>query len=193
MEGPDIKEAIQDDFRQWYMEYKRTYGKFPEFPSQEDWEKPDFKFSIENSAQDATVEETKKVDKKDKKEKKPEKKADKKDKKGKGEEEEVEDPLVKFNYGNSEFLVQIAKHQVSYNENWKGKDESDNFAQKHDQDIIKADKRKEIEAKIKDEVFGILQDELKNLILAVEKEGKGKKGKKGKGGKGKKGKKGKVF
>lgn len=79
---------------------------------------------------------------------------------------------------------------VEYNANWKSKEESENFAQKHDQEIIKANKRKEVEGEIKDEVFVVLEDELKNLKLAVEKEGKkGKKG--GKGGKkgGKKGKK----
>jgi hypothetical protein len=89
MEGPDIKEAIQDDFRQWYMEYKRINGKFPEFPTEEEWKKPDFKFSVEDKKPEAEVtpsESDKKSDKKgDKKEKKEEKKSDKKDKK-KGEE-----------------------------------------------------------------------------------------------------------
>jgi hypothetical protein len=85
MEGPDIKEAIQDDFRQWYMEYKRINGKFPEFPAEEDWKKPDFKFTVEEKKQEVEP-----VAEKDKKaEKKPEKKAEKKPEKGKKKGEEV--------------------------------------------------------------------------------------------------------
>lgn len=49
MEGTDMKEAIQDDFRQWYMEYKRINGKFPTFPTEEEWQQPNFKFSVDNS------------------------------------------------------------------------------------------------------------------------------------------------
>jgi SpoVK/Ycf46/Vps4 family AAA+-type ATPase len=85
-------------------------------------------------------------------------------------------------------LTRIEKQRQQYEGEWKSKDESENFAQRHDQEIIKANKRREVEAEIKLNVFGILQDELTNLILAVEKD-KGKKGKKGKGAKGKKGKK----
>jgi hypothetical protein len=39
-----MKEAIQDSFRQWYMEHKRIFGKFPEFPPDEVWQKPGFQF-----------------------------------------------------------------------------------------------------------------------------------------------------
>ena len=44
IEGPDIKESIQDSFRQWYMEHKRIFGKFPEFPQDEVWQEASFKF-----------------------------------------------------------------------------------------------------------------------------------------------------
>ncbi|KAJ3092088.1 Dynein regulatory complex protein 11 [Quaeritorhiza haematococci] len=29
VEGPDMKETMQDTFRQWYMEFKRIHGKYP--------------------------------------------------------------------------------------------------------------------------------------------------------------------
>jgi hypothetical protein len=48
MEGPDMKQTIQDEFRHWYMEYKRINGKFPDFPEDEVWQRPDFKFSAAN-------------------------------------------------------------------------------------------------------------------------------------------------
>ena len=44
IEGPDIKETMQDSFRQWYMEHKRIFGKFPDFPDDEIWQKDGFKF-----------------------------------------------------------------------------------------------------------------------------------------------------
>lgn len=69
---------------------------------------------------------------------------------------------------------------------WMNKDESENFSQKHDQEIIKVTKRGEVESEIKAVVMEILKEELKNLKSAVERES----GKKGKGAKGKKGGKG---
>jgi hypothetical protein len=104
MEGPDIKEAIQDDFRQWYMEYKRIYGNFPEFPKEEQWKKPDFKFTVEKNSEVTTTVAVE-PSKKDKKEE------PKKDKK-KGDEEEKEDPLLKFNFGTSEYLVKFEEQYI---------------------------------------------------------------------------------
>lgn len=125
--------------------------------------------------------------------KKEKKGKDEKKKKGKGAEEE--DDENKFKYDESEFLNGVKSTEKYFVDNWHGKDETSNFAQKHDQDIIKCDKRLEVEAEIKKDVFEILKEELKNLKMAVDREkskgGKGKKGKKGKSAKGKKGKKGK--
>lgn len=45
-----MKEAMQDDFRQWYMEHKRSHGVFPEFPKEEVWQHSGFKFtSLDNA------------------------------------------------------------------------------------------------------------------------------------------------
>ena len=32
-EGPDMKEQMQDQIRQWFIETRDATGKFPEFPS----------------------------------------------------------------------------------------------------------------------------------------------------------------
>ena len=40
-----MKEFIQDDFRQWYMEFKREHGKFPDFPEEQVWKQSGFKFT----------------------------------------------------------------------------------------------------------------------------------------------------
>lgn len=65
VEGPDMKESIQDSFRQWYMEHKRIFGKFPEFPEDETWQKPGFQFVAPVEGQAAAAEEPK-ADKEDK-------------------------------------------------------------------------------------------------------------------------------
>lgn len=53
VEGPDMKESMQDSFRQWYMDHKRSTGKFPEFPDDEVWQQPGFKFDALNRAKSA--------------------------------------------------------------------------------------------------------------------------------------------
>merc|ERR1711917_167875 len=73
---------------------------------------------------------------------------------------------------------------------WKNRDESSNFPQRHDPEIIKEDKLIEVEAEIRVQVDVIMREELQNLKDALDKD-KGKKAKKGKGKKGKKGGKGK--
>lgn len=105
------------------------------------------------------------------------------------------DPSAKFKaFGQSPYLVQGLAQTNAHSIAWKTKDESENFCQRHDQEIVKIEKRREVEAEIKDDVFEILADELQNLKLAVEKEGKKGKGKgKGKAGKGKKAKGGKKV
>lgn len=73
---------------------------------------------------------------------------------------------------------------------WKYRDEVENFSQKHDSELIKEEKRMEVESEIRLQVDELMRQELKNLKAAVDKE-KGKKGKGKKSGKKKKGKKGK--
>uniref|UniRef100_A0A7M4FUI0 IQ motif containing with AAA domain 1 n=1 Tax=Crocodylus porosus TaxID=8502 RepID=A0A7M4FUI0_CROPO len=36
MEGPDIKESLQDQIRQWFIECRHITGKFPDYPDEED-------------------------------------------------------------------------------------------------------------------------------------------------------------
>ncbi|KAJ3030613.1 UNVERIFIED_CONTAM: Dynein regulatory complex protein 11 [Siphonaria sp. JEL0065] len=198
VEGPDMKENMQDSFRQWYMEFKRVNGKFPDFPDDSVWQLPGFQFGMPPPVSAEPVEAATPSGK-DKKGKKEEKKKDKKDDKkkaGKGKKgEEDEDEGPKWKYDESKHLTTVKTECGAYTEQWQHKDDSDNFAQKHDQEIVKNDKRKEVEAEIKLEVFEVLKQELVNLKLAVDrakngKRKKGKKDKKGKkGGKGKKGKK----
>lgn len=101
VEGPDLKEGIQDNFRQWYMEAKRTTGNLPEFPADEEWQKSDFKFSNQAQTPATAAEDTSKDSPKE------DAKADKKGKKGDdGNTEEG------FRYDDSEFLTNVQSKYV---------------------------------------------------------------------------------
>ncbi|ORZ39517.1 hypothetical protein BCR44DRAFT_74550 [Catenaria anguillulae PL171] len=209
VEGPDMKESYQDAFRQWYMDSKREQGKFPDFPPDEEWKLPDFKFGqkppeLAGAAADANAA-TAGSDAKGSKsgsagKKKPDaaaakggaKKGGKDAGKGGGAGEAEEPVLIN---ATSKYLQRLQGKQGEYIKEWKEKNEQENFAQRHDVEIIKSAKRAEVDAEIKDELFAALRDELENLKLAMEKDGKkkkkdgGKKKKKDKKAGGKKGKK----
>ncbi|XP_032609502.1 dynein regulatory complex protein 11 isoform X2 [Hylobates moloch] len=77
-----------------------------------------------------------------------------------------------------------------YKEIWMKKDESWNFSQDYDPELIREEKRKELESEIRIQVDELMRQELKNLKLAVDRErerpvkaGKKKDKKKGKKGK----------
>lgn len=97
----------------------------------------------------------------------------------------------------STFHTDALQELADYDEKWRNRNESSNFPQRHDPEIIKEEKMIEVEDIVRVQVDEIMREELENLKIALDKD-KGKKGKKGKGGKkgkkgkgGKKGKKGK--
>ncbi|KAL8567498.1 hypothetical protein ACOMHN_010089 [Nucella lapillus] len=99
----------------------------------------------------------------------------------------------------SNFVPIVNEASGSYRDMWMTRKEEENFSQKHDTDLVKEDKRKEVETEIRVQVDELMRTELGNLKAAVDREktkkgkksGKKKKGKKGgsKSGKKKKGKK----
>ncbi|MGH0148940.1 UNVERIFIED_CONTAM: hypothetical protein FKN15_046324 [Acipenser sinensis] len=116
VEGPDMRETMKDQIRQWFIECHDLTGTFPEYPDEED--------------------------------------------------------------GGS--AVIFAEKTPKQN-----RDESTNFNQKHVEELIKEEKRKEIESEIRVQVDELMREELKNLRLAVDRDSgtKGKSGKKKKKGK----------
>uniref|UniRef100_A0A672LY53 IQ and AAA domain-containing protein 1-like n=1 Tax=Sinocyclocheilus grahami TaxID=75366 RepID=A0A672LY53_SINGR len=103
VDGPDIKESLQEQIRQWFLECRDATGKFPDLPSPEDGgsasifaQKTPEQVAAEFGAKEEEREKKKKSkgekDKKgnDRKEKKKEKKGKMKGKKGKGDTEEEE-------------------------------------------------------------------------------------------------------
>uniref|UniRef100_A0A8C5VTI9 IQ motif containing with AAA domain 1 n=1 Tax=Microcebus murinus TaxID=30608 RepID=A0A8C5VTI9_MICMU len=92
----------------------------------------------------------------------------------------------------SVFFQTMEEGNNIYKDMWMNKDESWNFPQDYDPELVKEEKWKELESELRVQVDELMRQELKNLKLAVnrEREFPGKPGKK-KDKKGKKGKKGK--
>ncbi|KAJ1511431.1 Dynein regulatory complex protein 11, partial [Coelomomyces lativittatus] len=195
VEGPEIKEWYQDCFRQWYMDYRREFSSFPNFPEPEEWKQPGFKFGqkkedLKGLKADQELGSTMNSNTSAKpKDSKP---STGSAKKGKESEEIMEGSNQDV---ESRFLKTLLEKNSEYLQLWKDKDESENFIQKHDVEIIKTEKRVEIDSEMKDELFQLLKDELENLKLVMEKDSKkkkkdaGKKKKKEKKSTAKKGKK----
>ncbi|XP_045701684.1 dynein regulatory complex protein 11 [Phyllostomus hastatus] len=195
-EGPDIKENLQDQIRRWFIECRNLTGSFPEYPDAEDggsaviFSNKTPQQVIEDIIASQEEEEKNKKKKKKAKEKKAKKREEKKGKKEKDKEEDEE-----WKMSPSVFLPALEEGNSVYKDFWKNKDESWNFAQDYDPEMIKEEKRKELESEIRVQVDELMRQELKNLKLAVNREkelparGKKKKGGKNKK-KGKKGRKG---
>ncbi|KAJ8301907.1 hypothetical protein KUTeg_020894 [Tegillarca granosa] len=195
-EGPDIKETMMDQIRQWFIECRDATGKFPDYPDEDDGGSASIfkqKTPEELEAEMKEKEEGggKKKDKKDKKKKKDKK--DKKDKKGKkgkkgkgGDDEEEEEG---WKMAPSNFVEAVNEGTESYKGVWQNRDEKENFSQKHDAELIKEEKRKEVEEEIRLQVDELMRTELKNLKAAVDRDKGKKKGKKSGKKKKKKGKK----
>jgi hypothetical protein len=130
----------------------------------------------------------KKGDKK-KEEKKGGKKGDKDGKKKKGKTEDEAEAMPKLQ-GKTDLTSGMLKNVQSYEKTWDGRDEADNFQQKHDVDLAKLVVRPGVYEDIRKQVDDMLLMNLKKIKMQIAPGGKGKKGKKGKK-KGKKGKKNK--
>ncbi|XP_054334384.1 dynein regulatory complex protein 11 isoform X4 [Pongo pygmaeus] len=192
IEGLDIKENLQDQIRHWFIECRNLTGTFPEYPDIEEGGSAII-FSnktIQQVIEDviANQEEEEKNEKKKKKKKEKQPKNTKKQKKGTKEKNKEEDE--KWKMSPSLFLPAMKEGCNAYKEIWMKKDESWNFSQDYDPELIKEEKRKEVESEIRIQVDELMRQELENLKLAVDRErerpmkaGKKKDKKKGKKGK----------
>ncbi|XP_051855080.1 dynein regulatory complex protein 11 isoform X1 [Antechinus flavipes] len=197
LEGPDIKESLQDQIRHWFIECRNMTGTFPDYPNEEEGGSA-LIFSdktpqqvIQDILLREIEEENLKKAKKETKEKKEKKK--KKEKEEKKEIKKIIEEEERWKMAPSLFVPTIEEGNNKYKGVWRDIDESWNFPQSHDPEMIKEEKRKELESEIRIQVDELMRQELKNLKLAVDREReiprkqkkkkdkkKGKKGKKGK-------------
>ncbi|XP_051986459.1 dynein regulatory complex protein 11 isoform X1 [Xyrauchen texanus] len=193
VDGPDIKETLQEQIRQWFIECRDATGKFPDFPNAEDGGSASIfaqKTPEQVAADLAAKEEREKKKSKAEKDKtgndRKEKKGKMKGKKGKGETEEEEKG---WKMTPSNFLPTVVEGTKMYKEVWGGRDEKQNFLQYFDVQLVREEKRLEVEEEVRVQVDELMRQELKNLKLVVDRE-KGKKKKKVKKSSKKKKKKG---
>ena len=180
-EGPEMRDELRNERTQWITDSIATSNEIPD--NLEGF------YLMKNPPPE---EEGKEEDDGGGKKKKDDKKKDdkgKKDKKGKKEvvAKEIELPSLD-GYSN---LTQTMDAQCNeYSDIWLERDESENFAQKHDAELAK-DRiiREQVNAELEKQVDEMLVMNL-SKIKQLHADAKGKKGKKGKGKKGK-GKKGK--
>eukprot|EP00041_Stephanoeca_diplocostata_P018551 m.389136 g.389136 ORF g.389136 m.389136 type:complete len:852 (-) comp21047_c0_seq2:131-2686(-) len=204
VEGPDMQENMADEIREWFVACRDQTGTFPAFPDAEAggsraiFDPPPAPPPDEDGDDGGGADDKKKAKGSGKKKGKGSGKKGKKGKgkKGKGDDDESEAPTGP---PPSVYAPLISKSCADYRAAWKyNATDRANVPQKHDRDIVKTNKRKEVEDALRLQVDELMREELKNLKAAVEggkeKKGKAKKGKGKKGGKkGKgKGKKGKA-
>uniref|UniRef100_A0A8C2TRK9 IQ motif containing with AAA domain 1 n=1 Tax=Coturnix japonica TaxID=93934 RepID=A0A8C2TRK9_COTJA len=139
-EGLDIRETLQDQIGQCFIECRHIIGKFPDYPAKEEGG------SMSIFSQKTPEEPPEAVG---------------------GINE-----FCKFSPFISLFWITVV---------WQNRDEGRDFFQDHDPELIKAEKREEVEEEIRVQVDELMQQKVKNLKLAVDGEmsGKKKRGKKG--------------
>lgn len=203
LEGSDIREHLQDQIRQWFIECRNLTGTFPEYPNEEEGgsavifsnKTPDQVIEDIIAAQEEE-EKSKKKKKKEEKENKGKKVKKEKERKNVTKEKAAKEEDEEWKMSPSLFLQLMEEGNSLYKDMWMNKDESWNFPQDYDPELVKEEKRKELELEIRVQVDELMRQELKNLKLAVNREiepqPRLKKGKKqNKGRKGRRGKRGK--
>ncbi|XP_051760262.1 dynein regulatory complex protein 11 isoform X1 [Ctenopharyngodon idella] len=169
VEGPEMKETMKDQIRQWFIECRDATGSFPDYPEEEDGgsalifaEK-----TPEELAEELAAKEEEDANKK------PKGKEEIKEKGKKGNiEDEEEEPGLKML--PSAYLADLKTEHKTFSEVWQNRNESKNFSQRHELELIKEEKRKEIEVEIRKQVDELMRQELANWKLAVDKEKSGK-------------------
>ncbi|KAJ8252822.1 hypothetical protein GJAV_G00205990 [Gymnothorax javanicus] len=196
IDGPDLQQTMQDQIRQWFIECRDATGKFPDYPSVDEGgslaifaqKTPEQRKRRRRGRRIKAKKEKEKSSGKEGKEKKG--KGKKKGKKGGGDPEEEEKGWI---MPPSSFLPTVMEGSKTYKEVWQNRDESQNLAQTFDVQLVREEKRAEVEAEVRVQVDELMRQELKNLKMVVdrvkEKKKKGKKNSKKKKGKGSKKKK----
>nr|XP_020830579.1 IQ and AAA domain-containing protein 1 isoform X2 [Phascolarctos cinereus] len=200
LEGPDIRENLQDQIRHWFIECRNMTGTFPDYPKEEEggsavmFSEKTPQQVIQEIIDKEDEEGLKKAKKKEAKEEKEKKEKKKKKEKVEKKESKKNEEEERWKMAPSLFIPAIEEGNSKYKGLWRDIDESWNFLQDYDPEMIKEEKRKELELEIRVQVDELMRQELKNLKLAVDREKEvqrktKKKKEKKRGRKGKRGKK----
>ncbi|CAB1444708.1 unnamed protein product [Pleuronectes platessa] len=173
VEGHDMSNTMKDQIRQWFIECRDANGSFPDYPDAEDGGSA-LLFAEKNPQQLMEEIAAKEEDDSNNRSKgKEEKKKNGKKDKGKTDIEEEEEGLKML---PSAFLSDLQVGNQTFEDFWQNRNESQNFVQRHEVELIKEERRKLIEADILLQVDVQMRQELAEWKLAVDKD-KGGKGK----------------
>ncbi|KAF0886848.1 IQCAL protein, partial [Crocuta crocuta] len=173
-EGPDIKEKLKEQIRQWFIECHALTGRFPDYPDESlggsylifsDKTPEQLKMELEMQAQ-----ESKKRDQ----EKSKEKEQERKERKKKEEEAKTRkgEASTMLKVSPSKFVPVINAGHEEYIHVWKSRYESIHPNQSFDPKTLQMEKKKEVEQEIRIQVSNARTSScfLKNLRLAVDRE-----------------------
>ncbi|XP_056157558.1 dynein regulatory complex protein 11, partial [Lampris incognitus] len=192
-EASDIRETLQQQIRQWFMECRDATGKFPDFPDAEDGgsasifaQKTPEQVAAEHASKQAAMVKKKKSSGKGEmrggKDPKAKKKQTKGKTRGKKGKEEAQEEEKGWKVAPSSFLPAVMEGAKIYKDVWQACDESQNFLQQFNVSLVREEKRLEVEEEVRIQVDELMRQELKNLKMAVERDKGQKKKKKGKKG-----------
>ncbi|NXP52701.1 DRC11 protein, partial [Heliornis fulica] len=173
-EGLTIKETLQDQISQCFMECRHILGRFPDYPTEEAGGSMAIlsQYTPEQVAAELAAQKEMALQKKDQKEKKEKAKDNVKGKKpqetGKPEEDEG------WKMAPSNFLSTLEEGNHQYKVVWQNRDKGWDFLQDHDPELIKEEKREEVEEEIRVQVDELMRQKLEALKLAVDGETSGK-------------------
>ncbi|XP_063159224.1 IQ and AAA domain-containing protein 1-like isoform X2 [Candoia aspera] len=173
LEGPNLREQLREELRQWFIECHDLVGRFPDYPEEEIEgcevlfaQKTPEEVRAELDLAEVKVD-TKKKEKEKKEEKGKGKKKEEEGKKGKDKKPEEDEGLK---LAPSKFLTTINQGFLRYTGCWSEEDEAINFEQRCQLNLIKAEKRREVEAEIRLQVDELMREELRHLRLAIDQE-----------------------
>ncbi|NXU39579.1 DRC11 protein, partial [Drymodes brunneopygia] len=177
-EGPHIKETLQDEITQCFVECRHITGRFPDYPPKKTGgskaifiEKHPEQVAEELAAKKES--ERKAKEETNGKKQKEKRKAKKPPKAGK----QVVD--LSWKMGPSNFLSILEEGSSQYQVFWENRDNRADFLQDHDPELIKRGERKEVEEEIRlQQVDEVMQEKLLKIKQALDGEtGLGKAGK----------------
>ncbi|XP_047551877.1 IQ and AAA domain-containing protein 1-like [Lutra lutra] len=172
-EGPDMKEKLKEQIRQWFIECHALTGRFPDYPDESvggsylifaDKTPEQVKMELE-----AEIQESKRKDQEKNKEKEKEKK-ERKQKKGKKDKTRKGEADTMLKVWPSKFIPVINAGHEEYINVWKNRYKNIYPKQSFDPETLQVEKRKEVEQEIRIQVDELMRQELKNLRLVVDRE-----------------------
>ncbi|XP_065606997.1 dynein regulatory complex protein 11 [Cyrtonyx montezumae] len=176
IEGLNIRETLQDQIKQCFIECRHIIGRFPDYPSKEAGgsmaifsQKTPEQVAAELAAKREAA--LQKKTQKGKQEEKGKKKAKEKEAQKTGIKKEDEG----WKMAPSNFLPILEEGNSHYKAVWQNRDQGRDFLQDHDPELIKAEKREEVEEEIRVQVDELMQQKLEDLKLAVDGEKSSKK------------------